>query len=266
MNIETIEFPGIDTIVNNAEFYKDKFVNDSILVFRNANLSFDQQSKLHSSLGKIFGWITPKEVDDKLTKYIENHASNRKLGIATKDEIMLTWHIEHVYYDNPILAGTWNMVVFNIDNENGKTYFVDSEKVYQLMSQESKDFLDKCIISAKDFGLEDLFTNFSPVQNHWITGKPLIRVRIAENKEGINNLVLFDGKEPTKDQNEKFKDIVWWFSNQVINNEEIRMVHKWQKGDLVIPDMFKLAHAVTGGFDPMDREFIGIWGYQKEKQ
>jgi hypothetical protein len=265
MNIKTVDFPGINSILSNAQFYKDKFINESIIVFRNANLSFDEQSELHNTLGKIFGWFTPKESNDELSKYIEDHATNTRVGISTKDEVMLSWHIEHVYYDNPILAGTWNMLVFNIDNENGKTYFVDSEKVYLSMSQENKDFLDKCIISAKDFGLEDVFTNFKPIQKHWLTGNPLVRVRIAENRESINNLVLFDGQEPTKDQDEKFKDIVWWFSNQVMNNEDIRMVHKWQKGDLVIPDMFKLAHAVTGGFDPIDRKFIGIWGYQKEK-
>jgi alpha-ketoglutarate-dependent taurine dioxygenase len=264
MNITTIDFPGIDYIINNAQFYKDKFINDSILIFRNANLSFEQQSELHDALGKIFGWVTPKENDNQLSKYVEDHATNTKVGVATKDEIMLTWHIEHVYYDNPILAGTWNMLVFNIDNENGKTYFVDSEKVYLLMPQDYKDFLNKCIISAKDFGLEDVFTNFNPIQKHWLTGKPIVRVRIAENRESINNLVSFDGEKPTKDQDEKFKDIVWWFSNQVMNNQDIRMVHKWQKGDLVIPDMFKLAHAVTGGFNPIDRKFIGIWGYQKK--
>jgi hypothetical protein len=41
------------------------------------------------------------------------------------------------------------------------------------------------------------------------------------------------------------------------------MVHRWQQGDLIIPDMFKLAHAVTGGFKSEDREFRGIWAYQK---
>jgi alpha-ketoglutarate-dependent taurine dioxygenase len=265
INVETIDFPGTKNIIDNIKFYKNKFINDSILVFRNANLSFEEQSDLHNQLGEKFGWFTPKEDNEELSKYIEDHATNNRVGIANKDEIMLSWHIEHVYYDNKILAGTWNMLVFNIDNENGKTYFVDSEKIYSRMSDDWKDFLNRCTISAKDFGLEDIFENFKPIQNHWITNNPLIRVRVAENRDGINNLVLFDGENPTKEQDEKFKDIVWWFSNEVINNEDIRMVHKWQKGDLVIPDMFKLAHAVTGGFNPEDRRFIGIWGYQKDK-
>ena len=35
---------------------------------------------------------------------------------------------------------------------------------------------------------------------------------------------------------------------------------------LVIPDLFKLAHAVTGGFKSEDREFRGIWGYKNIPQ
>ena len=45
-------------------------------------------------------------------------------------------------------------------------------------------------------------------------------------------------------------------------DESIRIVHDWKQGDLVLMDAFKLAHAVTGGFKPEDREFTGIWGYR----
>ena len=43
---------------------------------------------------------------------------------------------------------------------------------------------------------QDVFTNFKPIQKHWLTGNPLVRVRIAENRESINNLVLFDTRKP----------------------------------------------------------------------
>lgn len=37
------------------------------------------------------------------------------------------------------------------------------------------------------------------------------------------------------------------------------MVHQWQKGDLLIPDLFKLAHAVTGGFVQNQRQLDGMF-------
>jgi alpha-ketoglutarate-dependent taurine dioxygenase len=259
INIEPIDFPGIEAITNNLDFYKNKFINDSVIVFRNANLSPEDQKVFHKSLGDAFGWFTFEE-DGEMSRYFEDHSTNTKIDTATKDEIMLGWHIEHVYYENPIVASTWNMLVFNTDNDNGKTYFVDSEKVYSRMPESWKNFLNKCTISAADFKLENVFPNFKPVQKHWITNNDVLRLRVSEKRDSINNLVLFDDKEPTEEEKEKFRDIVSWFSNEVINNEEIRMVHRWQKGDLVFPDMFKLAHAVTGGFSPLDRKFIGIWG------
>jgi len=183
---------------------------------------------------------------------------NKNIGKVGPDEIMLRWHMEHIYSDNPIIAATWNMINFNTDNNNGKTYFVDSEQVYKMMPNEWKNFLEKCTLNWNEAGIN----NFQIVKNHWITKNKVFRIRINSDKELIKESFLVDNNIPSHEEIKLFEEIVVWFANQVMNNEDIRIVHKWKQGDIVIPDMFKLAHAVTGGFDSIDRKFIGIWGYK----
>ena len=38
------------------------------------------------------------------------------------------------------------------------------------------------------------------------------------------------------------------------------MVLKWQQGDVAVPDLFKLAHAVSGGFIQNQRTLQGQFG------
>jgi alpha-ketoglutarate-dependent taurine dioxygenase len=252
-----IEFTTIEDIVDNYKKYKDVFVNDSILVFRNANLSYEEQIVLHKKLGECFGWHTFDAEDGSTAKYIENHSNNINVKKVNGDEIMLNWHIEHLHYSNPIVAATWNMITFNTDTNNGKTYFVDSEKIYNRMPDEWKNFLEVCTINGKNFNAD----NFKLVKDHWITGNKVVRMKVTDLKEGTEDLFMVNENTPTKEDVDLFNEILVWFGNEVINNEDIRIVHKWKQGDIVIPDLFKLAHAVTGGFDPADRKFIGIWGF-----
>jgi alpha-ketoglutarate-dependent taurine dioxygenase len=149
------------------------------------------------------------------------------------------------------------MITFNTDTNNGKTYFVDSEKIYNRMPDEWKNFLEVCTINGKNFNAD----NFKLVKNHWITGNKVVRMKVTDLKEGTEDLFMVNENTPTKEDVDLFNEILVWFGNEVINNEDIRIVHKWKQGDIVIPDLFKLAHAVTGGFDPADRKFIGIWGF-----
>jgi hypothetical protein len=38
------------------------------------------------------------------------------------------------------------------------------------------------------------------------------------------------------------------------------MVLKWQQGDLAVPDLYKLAHSVSGGFTKNQRTLSGQFG------
>jgi alpha-ketoglutarate-dependent taurine dioxygenase len=263
--IEPIEFPGIDNVLNNIEFYKEKFLQDSVILFRNANLDHADQSLFHFELSKLLNFYTISDKEKGLDNYIENHSKNPYRESTKKDDVMLKWHIEHVNYKNPIVISTWNMTKFTTDSENGKTYFIDCEKVYNEMPDDWKNFISSC--KANHPGKNSWNTNkeFPLVYDHWITGNPVLRTVIREFTDDNSNLVSVNDKNATDEDKKLFKKISAWVGNYVYNNENARIVQKWQQGDLLIVDIFKLAHAVTGGFDPKDREFIGIWGYRDKK-
>lgn len=46
-----VDFPGIQTIKDNIQYYTRKFIEDGILVFRNAFLSNDEQDELQLVMG-----------------------------------------------------------------------------------------------------------------------------------------------------------------------------------------------------------------------
>jgi alpha-ketoglutarate-dependent taurine dioxygenase len=260
--IEPIEFPGVDTVLNNIGMYKEKFLADSVVLFRNANLDYDTQAFFHSELTKRLNCHTKLDENKKTSKYIEDHSKNPRLISSEKNDVMLRWHVEHVTYKNPIVMSTWNMTKFTTDTENGKTYFVDCEKVYSEMPDDWKNFLSNCKANHPGKNSWNSDEEFPLVYDHWITGNPVLRTVIREFSEDNCQLVSVNNKKPTEDDIKLFKKISSWVGKYIYNNENARIVQKWQQGDLLMVDIFKMAHAVTGGFDPKDREFIGMWGYR----
>jgi alpha-ketoglutarate-dependent taurine dioxygenase len=261
---QPVEFPGIQEVLDNVDLYRQKFLDDSIIVFRNANLSYDDQSLLHAELGQLFSYYIDTQDDNKTAKYIENHSERPLIETATGDDILLPWHIEHIYSGNPKVSATWNMTKFTTDSENGKTYFIDCEKAYDSMPSDWKIFLDVCKINNPNEATDENLDDFSPVVNHWMNNKSLLRLAPRKNKNSGTTLRSVYDREPTELEKTLFEEIFAWFGNYVYDNEEERIVHKWEQGDLLIVDIFKLAHAVTGGFSPSDREFIGMWGFKNQ--
>lgn len=235
---------------------------DSIVAIRGLNLTEEEQLQLAKNLGDLSGWY-PNNSELFNHKYVENHSSSSTVQNSTGDEVILKWHLERVDYDDyiPIVAGVWNMRIFNCDQESGKTYFIDSRKIFkEAFSEEEKEFLRKSRSFWQDAESAAARENrTTTVQKHWLTGEEQIRVEV--NYPSSIELDTFDGKVPTSDEQFKFNQLINKFCKEVYENEDLRLVHKWQKGDILIPDLFSLAHAVTGGFDPKNREFTGYWCY-----
>ena len=257
INLIPIDYPGTKEVIKNIDLYKEKFLNDSVIVFRNANLSLDEQREFHLLLGEHFNWNTAHK-----GYYEENHKNNPAVGVVGCDEIMLNWHVEHFSYSNPIIAGTWNMFNFSCSSECGKTYFVDTSLVYQMLKKDMQEFLNSCILDNGGIDNVSQFSKshlYSPVVEHWYTKNPVIRLPLHDRYVKVDSV----NKEiPTDKDHEQFETIRKEIINIIRNNEEIRIVQKWKQGDLVLMDAFKLAHAVTGGFNSEDRTFFGIWGHR----
>ena len=268
-NLNTIDFISMDYVIENIDIYKKIFIKDGIIAFRNANLSYEDHVKIHDIFGKALGSYR----DTNTSGYVENHSNTYERGPWTSapgpDDIILPWHIEHPTYQNRIVLGTWNMYKFNIDSENGKTYFVDNKALYSLMPDSLKEFSKKCIILDPDPIPGNNHQHFL-ISSHWLTDEPVIDVshifQMADSdtveKNNFPKLSTFDGKDPSQSEKESYFEVMTWIHDQLYKNLDVRIVHKWRQGDLVVPDMSRMCHAVTGGFRHEDREFRGIWGYR----
>lgn len=262
--IYEIEYPGIENIANNPEFYKKLFIEESAFVFKNANLSFKDQTKTHRLLGSIVGWHDFNQDHNIIEgSYKENHSHNKSINLAQSDDILVSWHVEHSYYVNPTVAATWNMKTFKTNKDNGKTYFIDTSEIFKLMKKEWQDILKNTLIKMYIREVDKTFS-FNAVKPHWLMGYDVIRIPLRMNLYLDESIKFYDLNNKIINQNEflEILKIINWIENEIKNNTDLRKIHMWDQGDLVVSDLFKLAHAVTGGFDPKDREFTGIWGWQ----
>jgi hypothetical protein len=127
---------------------------------------------------------------------------------------------------------------------------------YALL-KEDQLFLDKC--KAKIY-IEDSFFTYNLVSPHWITNEKELRTYFDEE---VIELFQFDSREPSELEKNRFNSLSKYIHDEINFNENIRMQHLWQKGDLLIPDLFKLTHAVSGGFNKNERKLEGIFGRLK---
>jgi alpha-ketoglutarate-dependent taurine dioxygenase len=264
--IKIIEFKSLDDIKNNVEEYANALISNSVICFRNANLSTEEQSLVREILGDYFSWYpnsNSKEISqsDISEKYEENHERLKTIEDKLEnDKVVLGWHIEHVDHNNPIIASFWNMYKFSANPESGKTLFVNTMDIYNELPEISKEFLLKSEYTSNKY--DKPFTK-PAIAKHWWTSDPVIRIDITHFGSEKDFLSKFDNRIPTEDEIDTFTEIRNYFINRIIqNNEDLVYAHKWQEGDLVVSDLFVLAHSVTGGFKSEDRAFTGLWARQ----
>jgi alpha-ketoglutarate-dependent taurine dioxygenase len=267
ITVNTINFVSIEEIKSNADRYKEIYFRDKIIVFRDANLSKDQQKELMIFFGDLLGWC-PNSKDSIVLDYMEDHHKHMKDDrFTSKEELMLAWHTEHVQnQEDPHLGATWRMEKFECPEDSGHTYFVDMTKMFQDLSKEDQDFLSKCVneLNTTEFRNTDkgvvgfeVSKEFDCVKSHPVTGEKTIRLSLFAQNGELNVLSKFNGREPNQEEKDMYRNLVSFICSQVWTNKDIRMVLKWKQGDLAVPDLFKLAHSVSGGFIKNQRTLKG---------
>lgn len=265
-------------IISNLDKYIDIFLRDGLLAFRRLNASEQEQRTILANFGEKLGWL-PNKKYPKSHKYVENH-SNALTVYADKgkEDLVVLWHLEHCSVKHPQCAAAWNMIKFNCDPSSGTTGFIDSSKIYNDMPDEWKIFLDKCIIRdhmqgalAEDFEETGTFKSLDgytysshqrpAVMIHPNTGIKICRINPIHVETRI---ISFDGRPATDSEIDYFSNISNFYRNEVWNNPDRAMWWEWNQGDLIIPDLNLMVHAVRGGFDYDQREFIGYWAYRQE--
>ena len=270
--IKIVEAPRFEVFINNIEHYAKEFVSNVVIAYRNANFSKEEQYEIMEKIGDTLNWY-PKTGSNYLGKtyYQENHSRKYKgkTLIKNSEEILLNFHLEHTDYRNPMVGATWNMYLFTGDSKNGRTAFVDTSEIYKKMSNDWQTFLSNCIeIIKKDVKVSDTKYELKEheikcVQDHWFDNKPTIRIDL-DHPGDEQKIKFVDGKKVTEEDLLLFQKIKNFVFDEILKNESVRLYHEWQQGDLVIVDLFKMAHAVYGGFLPEEREFSGYWAYRNE--
>lgn len=265
-NTHIIDFISVEDIKNNISDYFNQFKDNAVICFRNANLSKAEQVEVLTIFGDYSGWFPntellndPINIDGFVNNafYIEDHSRSYdpKNG---NDDFAIVWHLEHFYRANRTVAAAWNMTNFKCSPESGKTYFVDMCEIWNSLSKSEQTFLQKC--KSYTYYLNDVHES-DVISKHWLYKNPLVQLdfNIDDNKQYLSK---YEGRDPEQHEIDVFNIIMFKLMKRITQDTTYRIVHKWKEGDLLIPDLNKLAHTITGGFKPEERSFIGIWATQ----
>lgn len=261
IEIELEEYPGIDAILDNIDYYKKKFLADAVFGFKNAYCDRSDQERIFQAFGDFLGWSPNTNNPSNVSNYEETHHNHmNQNNTASSNEYMLGWHVEHVTLKNDTYIGaSWCMNLFQCLPGAGYTYFVDMLKLYNSLSDSDRQFLDHAIVTLTlNKGNVETSHDYPFIQPHWLLGSNVVRSHFTPN---ITKLKSISGADATAEQADRFSEIHRNILTQVYDNEDIRMVRKWQEGDMLILDMFRMAHAIGGGFNEGERKLNGIFGH-----
>lgn len=251
-NIIPIKNVSFDSIIDQIDNYVNVFLKDGLLLFKQINISLEQQEMLSKKLAEKINcnYISPLDNEDHLITF------NLKDRPYSKDELFIPWHLEHCEKRESQIACSWNMIHFSSKYGTGNTGFINSYNLFEKMPTEWKSFL-------RSIEIIDRSNKFPPrkcIKKHFLKNHDLIR--LSPNQE--DNLHLVNNRTPSKEENELFSKIRNWYNNQILNNHDIQLWWEWSQGDLLIVDLSMMIHAVKGGFSLGERIISRNWIFVKE--
>ena len=193
-SVKPSSYVDYDQIIKDSDKYCDEFIKNGFILFKKINISEKQQIDFMSHYAKKLNWFNDADsnVFSKY-RYEENHSRVMDFKKIPFDKYIISWHLEHVEIANdPIISATWNMFNFKCDNKNGQTHFVDTEKIYEQMSEEWKYFLlkskEKIIKNGQTYIIDC-------VKPHWFTNKPVLRIDLQteglyDSLYKLNNILI----------------------------------------------------------------------------
>lgn len=254
--IQPFENISVNDIINDIDYYINFFIKNGLIGFRGLYASEEEQEKIFRTFGDKLNW-TPNNSSGFIERYVENHEN---IFNKDKEKTILSWHLECIQNENPQIAGAWNMQKFKCSSDSGNTLFVDAAELYKDMPVEWQIFLLNSII-IDTIPYSEKNTKRYAAEKHYASDDIIARID-ARSEDTIGEsqkLISIYDKEPNEKQLKIFKDIKSWIAKEVFENKERAIIWSWQEGDLLIPDLHKMHHAVMGGFDPSERQFVGFW-------
>lgn len=272
--IEPVQIESFEYILENIDEYVERFSTDAVVVFRGVPISRDQQLLIMRIFGDKIGWFPNSSSKmSHFWSYEENHQYTMDLynkHNVGKNEIFIPWHLEHIGHKNPAIGATWNMEKFTCERGLGNTLFVNVADVYEMFADDEIEFLKQSDVaafygwSADESAPQTEPTIYPAVQRHKPSGRYGLRLSPMLNVEEFFYLHSLGGRKPTEEEKYRFVQLSDKFARIVCENQDLQQVHIWEQYDLVVVDLFMMAHAVLGGFKSVDRFFHGYWAHAKE--
>ena len=276
LEIPTINVSSLEDAVSKKKKIVETFLSEGILKLQGCKFTQSDQLLIAREIGDILDWnvnsesVTnpPKEPLLDRWAFEAGHSDNPAVENSYPDDYLLGWHIEQVFYIDPFLAGFWNMHHIGYDNKMaGRTLFADSIGLYSELSYEDQDFLSHCVVIwdkpiGPDRGFGPFYTK--AIDFHPNTGEPVIRLETDTGTLIPLELYKFKNEDPTADETDRFNQIFSWLRDRLDKDTSIRYEQQWEEGDLVIVDLFRMYHALTGGFGEGQRKFYATFTRPRE--
>lgn len=252
--IKTFNASSYEEIIDLIPQLTNSFVEHGLFVIRGYRFSPEEHKNFAKLLGDIFDWnvctgALDSTVEAAYHKGGQSTSPDYDYDMVEKDHYILDWHIEQIYFVHPPLSGIWYMDEIVSPKGSGNTRFVDSSELYGKFSEEDRGFLSKSIaIWDKPLhnGKGPFYTKV--VENYHLIGEPLLRVETDNGCYITPTLYLLDDKKPSDEQVEKFAGLMKDLKTYLVEDESIRYEQVWESGDMLVVDLFRMYHAVMGGF------------------
>lgn len=258
-DIYTLKADSYSHIVESLPKLIEAYKTYGVLVIKNHDFSVEEHKNLVRLLGDSLGWHINSSIEDAVVDMFFIHGGhsdnpNREYNNGTNDYV-LDWHIEQVYYKCPPLAGIWCMKEITCSPGDGNTLFADSNEIYESLSDEDKEFLSGAVVSW-DKPANDHVGPFytKAVDMHPLTGLPILRVETDQGCYVMPALHSLHNRPATSDEAERFTEIMSSVKTRLKTDYDLRYVQQWEPGDMIVVDLFRMYHAVLGGFKYNERK------------
>lgn len=294
MTLGIVEGTKPSDVEKNPLHYVDLYKSSGVVAFRRMGASEQDVVTVCRAMSPHLGWVycvrDPKEM---AWPYLQDH--DKRIDVVTQegrngsDTTLIEWHIEGVSMKYPQYGGAWNMFNFKAAPGTGSTGFVDMCQLYDDLDTDVRSFFDKSeiihfcnwtvpptpemseqfkssvktgskIIYSKD-GDGYVASHSRPaVSAHPATGRPTLRTCPCNNMFGLQeHLLLVDDRPATEDEREYFAQQMSKIRWEICENEDRQKWYFWEEGDLLIVDLFRMAHGVRAGYEQGQRTFQGYW-------
>ena len=265
--IQKIYNQNYQTINKNIDYFAKQFLLNGVLFFDDLKIDKNQEWQLMCLLGDKIGFLPNSSFLGPVLPYASGHDEDHKNTFERynknklNNEIFIEWHLENLHKEIPQVAALWNMTTFSCLKDSGKTGFINMCKLYSILPDDLKYFLNdlniKLTFNTDMFGVQKANVQGKEkraIQNHPYTNKPVLRIPLYDDEYTF--LSDFD--------KEIINSIQSTISSAIEDQSPYVDWIEWKQNDVVIVDLFVMAHAVKGGFYLGERIFSRIWAYESD--